>query len=353
MKSSKLIPIVLAAALLLIMGGCLRKPTSTGGETDIYVIADSSDWVVLEPTLKEVFEREIKTPQTEKVFELLWTPPEKLNEVATRKNLILTGAFQSAGAVIPKVGLSDEVKQRVIAGAAFVFPKRDQWAKEQLMVVLVSNTLEELREKLLANRKFLYELFEKKLLDDTAAEMFRELEQVELEKELLNKYGWTPRIQHDYFINVERPQDRFLMLRRTLPGRERWLFVHWIDEGDSTVLNEKWAIATRNKLTMKFYENDQINEQYAHSREAVFLNRKAILLEGLWENDEKVIGGPFRSYSFYDARARRIYMIDIAVFYPGGEKEPFLRQLDVMANSFKTAQELGAPANSLSAAETN
>jgi hypothetical protein len=343
MKSLKTIPMALAALFLII--GCLRKPTSVGGETDIYVIADSSDWRILEPTLKEVFEREIQTPQTEKVFELLWAPPQKLNEVATKKNLILTGALEPGGEVIPKIGLSDEVKQRVVEGTAFVFPKRDQWANEQLMVVLVSNTLEQLREKILENRKFLYELFEKKLRDDTVAAMFREHEQLELEKELLDKYGWTLRIQHDYVINVERPQDRFLMLRRSLPGRERWLFVHWIDKGDSSMLSEKWAMNTRDRLTMKFYQNDKINEQYTHSREVDFLNRKAILLEGLWENDEKVIGGPFRSYSFYDARSRRIYMIDLAVFYPGGEKEPFLRQLDIMAQTFKTAQEMSAPAN--------
>ncbi|MFQ5435205.1 MAG: DUF4837 family protein [Anaerolineae bacterium] len=125
-----------------------------------------------------------------------------------------------------------------------------------------------------------------------------------------------------------------------MPGRERWLFVHWIDDGDSSQINDEWAIQTRNKLTRKFYQNDYIDEKNTAAKRVNFLNRPAVMLEGLWANDENVAGGPFRNYTFYDEASGRIYMIDIAVFFPGGEKEPFLRQLDVMAHSFQTAQEM-------------
>jgi hypothetical protein len=328
--------------LALILAGCFGKPESQGDGAHIYVIADSTDWAALAPTMKEVFQKVIITPQPEYLFELIWVSPDNFGEHARKKNLILAGALQSPGGVIAKVGLSSEVKERVAEGSAFVFPKREQWAKNQLLVVLVSNTLAELQEKLLDNRDYLYNLFKKKLDDETRAEMYSKLEQVAMEKELLEKFGWMVRVQHDYIINVERPQDRFVMLRRSLPGRERWLFVHWIDDGDSSLISPEWVIHTRNRLTAKFYEGDVVNQQYTKSDTVDFLGRRALMLEGLWENEQKVLGGPFRSYSFYDAPSARVYMIDAAVLFPGGKKEPFLRQLDVMAHTFKTAHEAAA-----------
>ena len=115
---------------------------------------------------------------------------------------------------------------------ARVFPKENPWAKKQLLVVLASTGFSELQEKLQANKEYLYQLFKKKVLDETNAQMFSQLEQTELSDMLLEDYGWSLRIQHDYIINIERVQDRFVMLRRSLPGRERWLFVHWIDNGE-------------------------------------------------------------------------------------------------------------------------
>lgn len=326
--------------ILLILAGCFGKPTSVGGETELYVIADAQDWEFLESALRDVFERVINTPQPEKVFAINWVSPDNFGDFATRKNLIIVGILNSPSELTQRIEsmLSPEVRQRVEAGTAFVFPKKDAWADEQLLVVLASNTLPELRVKLSENQDFLYNLFNEKLIEETGEQMFKQLEQIELERELLNKYGWTVRIQHDYIINIERPQNRFVMLRRSLPGSERWLFVHWIDEGDPSVISESWAINTRNTLTKKFYQNDKINEEYTHSKEIEFLGRPAVMLEGLWENDEKVIGGPFRNYSFYDVDSQRIFMIDIAVFFPGGDKEPFLRQLDIMAHSFETAE---------------
>ncbi|MFQ5823405.1 MAG: DUF4837 family protein [bacterium] len=329
-------------SVCFILVGCFGKPISIGEETELCIIADPKDWQFLESTLKDVFERFIHTPQPEKVFAVHWVSPANFSEYATRKNLIILGTLNAQGELTQKIEnmLSPEVRERVKAGTAFVFPKNDPWANEQLLVVLVSNTLPELREKLMENKEFLYNLFKNKLIEKTTEQMFNQLEQIELEKKLLNKYGWTIRVQHDYIVNIERPQNRFIMLRRSLPGRERWLFVHWIDEGDPKDISEEWAIKTRNRLTTKFYENDKINEEYTHSKQIKFLGRPAVMLEGLWENDEKVAGGPFRNYSFYDIASQRIYMIDIAVFFPGGDKEPYLRQMDIMAHSFKTAEEI-------------
>ena len=46
------------------------------------------------------------------------------------------------------------------------------------------------------------------------------------------------------------------------------------------------------------------------------------------------------NYVFFDEYTNRIYMIDLAVFAPEfvSKKEPFIRQLEVIASTFTTQQ---------------
>lgn len=342
MKVLRISVVLVTGLTAVLLAGCTKKPIGAGAETGLFVVSDSENWQAMESTLREVFENVIMTPQPEKVFEVHWVSPENFNQYATRGNIVILGLLDSEGEINTKVSgmLSADVKNKVIDGSAFVFPKENPWADRQLLVVLAGTSADGLRAKMLENREYLYGLFEKKLLEETAEKMFSQLEQHELEDTLLEKYGWTLRIQHDYILNIDRQQNRFVMLRRSLPGRERWLFVHWIERADASMITEEWALQTRDRLTMKFYENDFVDKERTHSAEIDFLGRSTLLLEGLWANDDKVAGGPFRNYTFYDEATARIYMIDVATWYPAGAKEPFLRQLDIMARTFKTEKEV-------------
>ncbi len=59
-------------------------------------------------------------------------------------------------------------------------------------------------------------------------------------------------------------------------------------------------------------------------------------LEYLWENEDKVAGGPFKNYTFYDSLSRRIYMIDLAVYAPDRDKLPFVKRMEIIAKTFRT-----------------
>ena len=51
------------------------------------------------------------------------------------------------------------------------------------------------------------------------------------------------------------------------------------------------------------------------------------------------MGGPFLTYTFYDQPSGRIYIIDGMVFAPGYNKREFLRQLEVIAHTFRSQQD--------------
>lgn len=342
MKTSKMIAVLCIVICVGLLGGCFRKPQSVGGDTELFVVADEDNWQVLEEDVGAVFERVIDTPQPEKVFSVHWVTPEEHQQYLTRKNIVLIGVLGSEGQIDEKVTnmLSPQVRAKVEAGEAFYLPKEDAYSENQLLMVLAGTSVTEVAEKLNANKERLYDVFHEELRQDTFAQMYQRMEQRDLEEELLAKYGWMVRIQHDYIINVDRADDNFVMLRRSLPERERWLFVHWLENAQPAIIDQQWMVATRNRLTQEYYAGDVVVEEFTSAQEVEFAGRAALKLVGLWENDEKRVGGPFRTYAFYDEPSNRVYLIDIAVFYPAGEKEPFLRQLDIMAHTFKTAREV-------------
>jgi len=334
MKSIKWFLIVLSALLL---ASCSLKPGGWWKEGVIAVMADSTDWEALQGSLRGACEHVVRTPQIEKTFSLKYVQKKDFDRYTGFRYLILTGTLESKGKIgklTQKVISDPEIKKGVEKGKYYVFVENDQWARDQLMAVVVGKDIPTLREKIEANANFLYAIFDTDFNRRLKKEMFDRGERKKIEKHLISSYGWNLRIQHDYFLAQEFPKEGFLWFRRMYP--ERWIFVRWIDGGDTTLLNPKWVIGERNRIGSKYYGGDRVADKYFFSYRSTFLGRIAQITSGLWENDAKIAGGPFKNYTFYDPLSRRVYMIDLAVFAPGRKKMPFLRQLEVIAHSFKT-----------------
>jgi len=92
----------------------------------------------------------------------------------------------------------------------------------------------------------------------------------------------------------------------------------------------------RDRVGRDLYDGDRIVREHTRAKEVDFAGRRGLRLAGLWENRSLNVGGPFRTYSFYDEGAGRRYMVDAAVFAAGVEKEPYLRQADLIAGTFST-----------------
>jgi hypothetical protein len=334
--------LILSLWFLTITFGCSDKPKATGDSAHLYVVTDKKNWEALQETLERVFVREIRTPQVENLFHVTWVPSQEFKANATRQHLIILGILGQEGEMDRQVTgmLSAAVQEKVKEGSAYFFLRENQWSREQLVGIMSGASVEQLHDNLFANIDYLYDTFHDHIMQVTADEMFDGYEQTDLAAELLKEYGWTVRIQHDYYAKHRSSDANFVMLRRTLPNRERWLFVHWIEGGNPDDVDAAWAYKTRDRLTTKFYEGDSIEVSFTDSRDIEFLGRPATLLQGVWGNSQFITGGPFKNYSFYDEPSRRIYMIDLAAFNPAGRKEPYIRQLDVMARTFKTRHDI-------------
>jgi hypothetical protein len=253
-----------------------------------------------------------------------------------RPRLLLIGILGSATPAASKIKamLTPQIEERIATGQNYVFKKDDPWAKGQRLLVLSATDLDTLKQRIAGHRDELFNLFQQPLIERTKREMYSLYEQKDLAKTLLEKYGWTLRIQHDYKLYKEFPPEQFVMLRRAWP--ERWLFVSWQRLDDPSQITLDWVIAWRNRLGARFYENDRVVPIDLTAREVEFAGRRALEVQGLWENEIKVAGGPFKAWAFYDEYTQQAFLVDMAVFVPGQEKVRFLRQMEIMARTFRT-----------------
>lgn len=327
----------LLPVLVLLFYHCQRKPRSYWREGTIGVMADSTDWIAIQPELRAAFEHVVRTPQKESFYSLRWVGPSEFDRYLNYRYLILAGTLQSSGKVgqlVRGVVTDPQIRKWVEEGTYFYFIQQEQWAKDQFMLILVCPDWQDLKEKIETSASMLYEIIDMDFKEKLRQDMYKKGEQTEIASRLMASYGWSIRVQHDYFLAQEVPEKGFLWFRRMYP--ERWIFIRWIDGGDMTMLDQEWVVSERNRVGGEYYSGDRVSERYLYSRRTNFLGRPALLTTGLWENTGKVAGGPFRNYTFYDELSRRVYMIDVAVFNPGEDKTPYLIRLDVIANTFRT-----------------
>jgi hypothetical protein len=127
---------------------------------------------------------------------------------------------------------------------------------------------------------------------------------------------------------------------------ESWIFVHWINNALPELLNRDSVITLRNELTKKYYRTTnnlssaEISDDYKAVSEVNFLNRYALLIQGLWRMQDGSMGGPFINYSFYDKPTKRLYMLDGTLFAPKFYKKKLIQQVDVLLQSFLTERDL-------------
>ena len=336
-------------SLIIISCDSSNKPAK-GFEDEIIVVADSVEYEMMLKSLQLIFEKEIFTPQPEKLFTLKRLNVSQLENKKRAKNVIIAAPLNSGSKTSEyiKAIVDSSVEAKLYSDTSFIVYKYDLWAKNQIVAVLSANSIEELKAKILTNSDKLLYAFQKKSDERLFSNLYNPTyEKKNIEGKFLRDYGWVIYVQADFVVALDKPDDKFVWLRRS-PGSdmERWIFVHWIDNATPDYLNKDSIKVLRNRLTKQFYQTIDdasyvvVAEDYFLVNEVNFNGRYALFTQGLWELNIKGMGGPFVNYFFYDEKLRRIYMIDGSVFAPKYYKRNLIQQVDVTLQSFKTKAEL-------------
>ena len=156
--------------------------------------------------------------------------------------------------------------------------------------------------------------------------------QKELENELANKYGWTLKIPWGYTVVRDSAEQQFFWMGLDMPYR--WLAVQWVEGlvfSDSSSVNDHVK-----SIPEEYFGNINYSDHLFKIEPFTFNDYGAWKISGLWESIEEAQGGPFISYLFYDEVNDRTYFIHLSIFHPGNDKSLLLRQVDIVAHSFKT-----------------
>lgn len=353
----KIIPLLIFVSVLL-LNGCQTKREAIGKEDEILVVADSVNYLALEPTLLTVFSRVIYTPQDEILFKLKRIRYDDFisdKHYKQYKNIIIASPLDTRTATTKYIKsiLDSNVMKLVTEGKEFAFLKKDVWARHQVMLILTAPTVKELNKKILENNEDLLYYFRKASDERIKAKLFKpEYEKKKIAAKLLKEHGWTMYIQPDYWLAKDDSVNNFVWLRRAPnTDMERWIFVKWWDNASPKSLTRDSVTALRNRVTKNYYVVDtsfvtgekayvEIADDYRVTKEVNFNGRYAIMTQGLWRMNDKSMGGPFINYVFYDEPTKRLYMIDGSIFAPKYYKKRLIQEVDILLHTFRTKHEM-------------
>lgn len=350
---TKITFITLLILTSFIFQGCSNKKKAKGPEDEIYVVADSVEFMAIKEALQNTFGKIIHTPQPEELFSIKRKSVNSLSSLKLYKNIIIAAPINSGSYTSQYLNsvIDSSVTDMILKDSVFVINRYDLWAENQLVMILSSNSIANLNNKILEKKDDLFYYFRDASNKRLAKGLYnRKFEQKKVEANLLKNYNWMMYIQADYTLAIEKPEDNFVWLRRGVnTDAERWIFVHWIENSTPEFLNADSIAAKRDYLTEKYYRTSDEStfvETYHDSvaltmiSEVNFNGKYALMTQGLWRFNDGSGGGPFISYTFYDEETQRIYILDASIFAPKYFKKDLIQNVDVLLHSFKTESEV-------------
>jgi len=202
------------------------------------------------------------------------------------------------------------------------------WAKPQEVIVFFVRDFENFQLYLKREKHAIENKMLEKEIAQLKWDLYRTHEQTKITKYLQEKYDFSIRIPRDWIILEEG--ENFLWLGKDYPMR--WFSVSWKD-GDKTLEINPWD--WRCQIGEKLYQEISI-DSIAQSEGEIAINHwTGQQIRGLWYHDIEPKGGPFSSVIFHDESANRWYFLDMQVYAPDRSKMRYLREMEVMAQTFK------------------
>jgi len=208
-------------------------------------------------------------------------------------------------------------------------------AEGQTLLFLHATSAEALDALVRAQGGAILEGFSERIIAGLGRTLFASGEQTLMARGIQRRHGYTIRIPADFFVE-EQAENRFVRMKQVMPsGAVMYLFIYYQDQTSDT-LTVPGCVALRDTLASVYSSGDRVEPSRTSARQVTFLGRNAVEVYGLYQNMNPPMGGPFKSICFHDAG--RLYLIDMSVFNPPGDKLPQMRILEAIARSFVGGQ---------------
>lgn len=365
-RSPAVLALIAGLFASLLLAGCEGdyRPRAIGKEGEVTVVMDSSHWTgPVGDSFRETVTPWVNTlPQPERYFEtrhLELSTERVFDNIQDLKNVIVVAPLSDSTneADFLRRRLSEEARQAVLDGQTAVVNKPNLWRRSQRVYFVTAATPEDLASALNDNGGDIRSTFKEATLERMERDMYDDARQYSLEDTLMNRHDFAVNVQHDYQLAIDTAtaSKGFVWLRRILAKTRREFFVYYEDGMSPEDITPEWIYETRDSLTREYLQGNVAGfaridyRRPLTTEQTEFKDRYGYETQGLWhmvtatddpDNFQSVGGGgPFVTYAFYDQSTDRVYLLDGSVFAPEFEKLEFLRQMEVMAHTFRTRNE--------------
>ncbi len=320
--------LILSLFLLFLLGCGRNIHYASGREDEIFVVADPTTWKDVEGLLRESLEREVVIVHHEQIFYLARTDPDKFPRYRGRKNLLVVGriAGQRTSRLIHEL-LPSASLERIAEKGAGIFVVENPYREGQIAIVIAGVDNEFIRETLKKSSEVLFQT-----LWDGAKERIKERVLSDLNSSLArrfeNEYGWLLKLPLQY--KLLRKEENMVRFARHYP--DRLISIYW---EDSDELRPRECLEKREWFGRAFYDGDTILRDMTEVKDVELNGMRATRRDGVWQNEEYVMGGPFTTLCIYVPEQNRSYLVDGLLFSPGKKKWVYLTELEGIIESFE------------------
>ncbi|NIN71539.1 MAG: DUF4837 family protein [Gemmatimonadetes bacterium] len=310
-----------------------KAPQAFGDRNSIIALAESTLWGEVGPDVMKVLEQRVFTTRPERKFEVtylsvgdtLWEDMRIWQQVVvlgSRENRAVRRILDASPTPAPEppaIVQAEEVWARNQLATALLLPSEGQAEAVRGLLPELYDLLERRYDEWIIDRMYTTGV------NDSLAEALRE-------------YGFTLQLPSVYLFSVEDSLFRFgNPYRQGDTDLLRSILLTW-RSGSDEVTPESLR-AWRQTVGESQYDPPQDMLDEGMGSGPIEVNGLTGLeLRGVWQDRADFpAAGPFITRTIACPRQDRTYYIDAWLFAPGTDKYPYLRQLEILLDSFRCA----------------
>jgi len=326
---------VTIALICFFIVGCSSKKQSKGMDDEIRVVCSKIDEPLLRTYLSIIFNDTLYAPQPEPLFKIIFSRPEDYKDLKRYSQIIVAAVDRNnsnSGYRLLQNLLPDQQLNNSLHDNPMLLT-RDLYAKDQVYVILNASSEEHLFLGIDKNKELLRMHYDEQFKIRGNKFIFKD-NQIKIEKKLSQNYKWSIKVPWGWKVLRDDAKTNFFWMGAEYPYK--WISVKWDDgnyiEDQLLVGRQVWNFPIDNYKSIRF--ND-----YKFKLDRIYFNDlKGWQCSGVWESSDSLEakGGPFFSYIFYDDKTNRTFHINTLVHNPGKSKSLYIRQMRLIAKSFKS-----------------
>jgi len=306
---------------IIVFFSCNSLEDSRGDYNEIIILASSEDKKYLYSKINNIFNSFIYTPKIEYQYSVNWVDPLDFEHYLNYRNLLFVSLNEPSDSTIDKLN-SRFVNQY----NKNIFALNNVYSKKQSIIFFVSKDTIELNYNISQYEDWIKKEFDINIENHLYTNMYRHGRNSDIEKLILDYYNMEIQLQNSYMI-VENDsiEQNFTWIGRVYPYR--WIAFFKLNNIDKIKLWEEFEIIVENNM-----ENVSISKYY---KNMLFESDDIIKLQGLFEEENSLSGGPFIAYAKLNEFDQVESIVAGFTSNPGKKKNSLIKELEIQISNIK------------------